>query len=187
MLGFHSAEPEERSANLENLGKKVFGFYEIVFSIMLILSLIGIGLTDFSPGNSHIYWLVMVPVFAAACLMIQWRHGREPGRHWTAILRTQIMLWIGLLLAVQMVYVLLHAGRLNYESTGLIILLLLALTTFAAGVNVDWRLMVLGMYLGLVVVGAAYMETFFWIFFLIAVVGIATLLLLRHFAGNSSA
>lgn len=184
MHWFNSAVPEEKSANLESLGKKLFGFYEIVSIVLIILSLIGIGITDYSPANSHIYWFFMVPVFAAACLAIEWEHGRGQGQQWKSILRTQIMLWLGLFLAIQMVYVLLHAGRLDYENTGLIILLLLALTTFCAGVNLDWRLMVVGIYLGLVVIGAAYLETFFWIFFLIAIAVIATFLLLRHFAAE---
>ena len=130
MHWFNSAVPEEKkSANLAGLGKKLFGFYEIISIILIILSLIGIGITDYSPASSHIYWLVMVPVFAAACLIIEWEHVRGKGQQWLSILRTQIMLWVGLLLAVQMVYLLLHAGRLDYENTGLIILLLLALTT----------------------------------------------------------
>jgi hypothetical protein len=182
MHWFNSAVPEEKkSANLAGLGKKLFGFYEIISIILIILSLIGIGITDYSPASSHIYWLVMVPVFAAACLIIEWEHMRGKGQQWLSILRTQIMLWVGLLLAVQMVYLLLHAGRLDYENTGLIILLLLALTTFSVGVNLDWRLMVVGIYLGLVVIGAAYLETFFWLFFLIAIAVIAAFLLLRRF------
>ncbi|MEJ2165826.1 MAG: hypothetical protein P8X90_09880, partial [Desulfobacterales bacterium] len=104
MHRFNSAVPGEKSANLESLGKKLFGFYEIVSIVLIILSLIGIGITDYSPANSHIYWLFMVPVFAAACLAIEWEHGRSQGPQWKSILRTQILLWLGLLLAVQMVY-----------------------------------------------------------------------------------
>ncbi len=48
--------------------------------------------------------------------------------------------WIGLVVAVQLVYLLLHIGRLDNENTGLIILLLLALTTFLAGIHLGWRL-----------------------------------------------
>lgn len=179
-----NVENERLATQKSLLLKRLFGFFEIVLIILIMLSIIGVGITDFSPGGSHYYWLVMVPVFAAACLVIEWERSRGKGHKWTTVFGAQLLLWLGLLLAVQLVYFLLHTGRLDNENTGLIILLLLALTTFFAGINLDWRLLIVGIILGLSLIGAAYLETFFWLFFLIAIVVVAALLALKHFAGS---
>jgi hypothetical protein len=123
----------EESATKKSLLKRLFGLYEIILIVLILLSMIGIGITDFSPADSRLYWLAMVPVFAAACLILEWSRARGKGQKWITIVRTQLLIWFGLLLAVLLVFLLLHTGRLDNENTGLIILLLLALTTFFCG------------------------------------------------------
>jgi nitrate/nitrite transporter NarK len=92
--------------------------YEIIFIVLILLSIIGIGITDFSPADSHLYWLATVPVFAGACLILEWSRVRGKGQKWTTIVRTQLLVWFGLLLANHLVYLLLHTGRLDNENTG---------------------------------------------------------------------
>ena len=180
----NSTTVSQESATKKSLLKRLFGIYEIIPIVLILLSIIGIGITDFSPGGSHRYWFAMVPVFAGACLILEWSRARGKGQKWTTILRTQLLLWLGLLLAVRLAYLLLHTGRLDNENTGLIILLLLALTTFFAGIHLGWRLFIVGIFLGLALIGATYLEEFVWMFLIIAIVVIAIFLLLKRFAGN---
>jgi hypothetical protein len=56
----NSDATEEKHDTPKVLVKRLFGFYEIVLIILILLSIVGVGITDFSPGGSHIYWLVMV-------------------------------------------------------------------------------------------------------------------------------
>jgi hypothetical protein len=179
-----TAVPEER-ATQKSLLKRLFGLYEIILIVLILLAIIGIGITDFSPADSHRYWFAMVPVFAGACLILEWSRARGKGQKWTTILRTQLLLWLGLLLAVRLVYLLLHTGRLDNENTGLIILLLLALTTFFAGIHLGWRLFIVGIFLGLALIGATYLEEFVWIFLIIALVVVAIFILLKRYAGTN--
>ena len=148
-------------------GLKVF---EIIFVILVVLSLIGVGITDISPTHSYWYWFAMAPIFACACLIIEWTHARNEGKNWMGILRTQLLTWFGLLVAVQAVFLLLRAGRLTYESTGLVILLLLALTTFIAGINLGYQLCLLGGFLGLTLLVVAYLEQYVWVLAFLAVI-----------------
>jgi hypothetical protein len=180
----NSTDQQEKRLIPKNLLKRLFGLYEIIAVMLTVLAIIGVAITDFSPGGSHFYWLVMVPVFAVACLTLERKREGARERNWSTIFRSQFLLWLGLLVAVQVVYMLLHSGRLNNENTGLIILLLLALTTFFAGVRLDWRLLIIGFILGLALIGAAYLETFFWLFFLLAAAVIAAFLLYKHFTGD---
>ena len=179
----NSTAVSEESATKKSLLKRLFGLYEIILIVLILLSMIGIGITDFSPADSRLYWLAMVPVFAGACLILEWSRARGRGQKWTTIVRTQLLLWFGLLLAVLLVYFLLHTGRLDNENTGLIILLLLALTTFFAGIHLGWRLFIVGIFLGLALIGAAYLEEFVWMFLIIALVVVAIFLLLKRYAG----
>ena len=55
---------------------------------------------------------------------------------------------------------LLHKGRLDNENTGLVILLLLALSVFMAGIHLGWRLCLMGGVLGTALVAAAYLEEY---------------------------
>ena len=68
-------------------------------------------------------------------------------------------------------YLLLHAGRLDSENTGLIILLLLSLTVFGSGIYLGWRLCLVGACLALALVLATYLEEFVWLFVIVMVVG----------------
>jgi hypothetical protein len=154
-------------------GLKVF---EIIFVILVVLSLVGVGITDFSPASSYWYWFAMAPMFACACLIIEWTHARNEGRSWTSIFRTQFLTWFGLLVAVQAVFLLLRAGRLTYESTGLVILLLLALTTFISGINLGYQLCLLGGFLCLTLLMVACLEQYIWVLVLAAVVGVGVTL-----------
>jgi len=180
----NSTTVSEESATQKSLLKRLFGLYESILIVLILLAIIGIGITDFSPAESHRYWFAMVPVFAGACLILEWSRARGKGQKWSTILRTQLLLWLGLLLAVRLAYLLLHTGRLDNENTGLIILLLLALTTFFAGIHLGWRLFIVGIFLGLALIGATYLEEFVWIFLFIAIVVVAIFLLLKRYAGN---
>jgi uncharacterized membrane protein len=70
----------------------------------------------------------------------------------------------------------LGTGRLNYETTGLLILLVLAFTTFIDGMLVSWKLYVVGLLLLLTLLMATYVESFLWMIVLAAVVMIALVL-----------
>lgn len=173
----------ENSTDKRNWAKRLFGTYEIVSIALICLSIIGIAITDYSPENSRHYWIAMVVVFAGACLFLEWSRARDKGQEWATIMKNQILIWIGLFLAVNTVFLLQNARELNNENAGLIILLLLALTTFFAGVNLGWRLMVVGLFLGLAVIGAALLAEYALIFIFIAVVIIAIFIIGKHYAG----
>ncbi len=180
----NSTAVSEDIATKKSLLNRLFGIHEIILIVLILLSIIGIGITDYSPQQSRHYWFMMVPVFAGACLILEWSRARGKGQDWTTIVRTQLMLWLGLLLAVRLVYLLLHAGRLDNENTGLIILLLLALTTFFAGIHLGWRLCLVGGFLGAALVAATYLEEYVWVFLIIGLAVLAIVFILKQYAGR---
>jgi 4-amino-4-deoxy-L-arabinose transferase-like glycosyltransferase len=156
---------------------------EIVVAVLLGLSIIGIGITDFARGQGLRYWLGMVPIFAAASIFASWKRTRSRGGRVTVTLLQQVLHWGALALAVCLVYVFARTGRINNADAGLVALLALALTTFLAGVHFDWRLAVLGAVLGAAAACAALLEQFFWILLLPALAAGAVAVLWRRRGG----
>ena len=154
----------------------------LVFAALLTLSVGGIAIADFSVRFGFYYWLAMVPIFAAASLYTGWTRARDRGESIHQILWRQALHWMALALAVYLVFMLEQTGRLNQEDAGLVALLALALTTLLAGVHFDWRLMLLGGLLGATAACSAFVEEFFWILLIPAVVagGIAFFWRGRH-------
>ena len=184
MMSEDSSTPVSKDAAVKK-GRlhRFLGIYEIVIIVLIGLSILGIGITDFSPADSYKYWVAMVPIFCGACLILEWSRVRGKGFKWTTILKTQLLHWAGLLVAVRLVFEMLHKGRLDNENTGLVILLLLALSIFIAGIHLGWRLFIVGIFLGLALIGATYLEEFVWMFLIIVLVVVAIFLLLKRYAG----
>jgi hypothetical protein len=169
----HDLTQPDKTAAGQNKAAFHLSIPEWIVIVLVVLSIIGVGVTDFAPAVSHWYWLAMVPLFGGACLLIEWDRAKGKGLPPGVIIRNQGLVWISLLVAVQLVYLLLHAGRLDNENTGLIILLMLSLTVFGSGIYLGWRLCVVGILLGVALVLATYLEEFIWLFMLFAIGGAA--------------
>lgn len=154
---------------------------QLLLIALLVLSLIGVGVTSISPHISHWYWLAMVPLFGGTCFAAEWAQARAEGRKWTALLRAQLLHWLALLVAVHLVFLLLKIGSLDNENTGLVILILLALTTFLAGIYLAWRFCVVGIFLALSVAVVTYVVQFLWVmvFFAILIIAVHHIVLKR--------
>ncbi len=161
--------------------KRYSGSESIIMILLVLLDIVGIAITDFAPRSSHWYWLAMVVVTGIACITMEWARSRETGLRVAAIIKNEALIWLSVLFAVNTVYFLLHAGRLDSENTGLIILLILALATFLAGLRLSWRLCLLGVLLWGALIMATYLEEFIWIVLLVVLAATATLYFLgRH-------
>ena len=163
--------PQE--TGIRNTLKRYSGPDGAIMILLVLLAILGIGITDYSPLSSHWYWLAMVVANGIACIVMEWSRARENGLSVTAIIKQEALRWLGVLLAVQLVYFLYHAGRLDSENTGLVILLILALATFLAGLRLGWRLCILGVLLGGTLILATYLEEFLWIVLMVVLAAAA--------------
>lgn len=83
--------------------------------------------------------------------------------HWIRRHRDKpILHWLGGLVTVMIVYTFYHAGRITPQETGLIVLLILALTTFLDGIRINWQFSLAGVFLAVIAVCAAYIEEYIW-------------------------
>ena len=152
----------------ETLLQKKHLFEEFVLIMVLALSLVGMGITDFSPLESHHYWTLMIILFAFASIGLGWSREEYQGKRMKELVIRQFTHWGATLITVSGVYLLLRTGRLNYESTGLIIELIIGFSLFLDGRNLGWRFSLLGILIGGAAIIAAYVEEFIWVILLVS-------------------
>ena len=174
-----------KETGIRNTLKRYLGPDGVIMILLVLLSIVGIGITDFSPLLSHWYWLAMVVVIGIACIVMDWSRARKKGLNATTIVKKEVFIWLSVLVAVNLVYFLFHSGRLDSENTGLVILLILALATFLAGLRQDWRLCLLGVLLGGALILATYLEEFLWIVLMVVLAAAAGIYFMARYTSDS--
>ena len=161
--------------------KKLIGVSEFMLIAIFIIAGGGVAITDMSPSWGYWFWLGLVPLLAITSLYRSWadERGREGGVFWT--LRIQILHWLGLLGALQIVFVLYtYTNRINAAESGLISLLVVALSAFLAGVHFHWHFALLGIMLALSTLAMAWVEALVWIVIPLVLIAVAIVLFFSH-------
>ena len=137
---------------------------EFILIFLLLLSVVGIALTDFSPTKGFWYWMIMGPFFCGAAIAIEWPRMNQKGESKGRLVWSQIFHWFGYLVIIYLVFLLSaqDTGRLNNVDVGLVALLMLSFATFTAGITAGWRISVVGVFLGIAVVAIALLEEYIW-------------------------
>lgn len=168
------SEPENSTSNETPRG---IAIDEIVLIILVVLSLIGMGITHFSPQESFMYWLVMIFTFGIAAMVAGWWQAKEKGHVRGHLIKELFFLqslhWLGSLLTVLGVFVLLQNGRMSNETAGLVILLILGLATFLDGIRIGWRFSLAGVFLSSTALVAALVKNFVPVMIVMGVVVVA--------------
>ena len=111
-----------------------FWFKELPFSLVLIVTMIGVAYTSFSRQPIVLYWEILAPVIGLVCIASGWHNALD--RH--ARLRlvgTQVLHWFAFLLLMNMLLLPSVQVPFSASATGLAVFTLLALGTFTAGVE----------------------------------------------------
>jgi hypothetical protein len=139
-----------------------FGLEEAIFITLVVLSLAGIVVTDFSAHDGYGYWLLMVFVFGALSILVSWLQAKSAEYHFSDNAKEQLMHWLHTLLIVGAAFLLNKSGQLTDISASLVILLILALSTMLDGFRVGWQFSLLGFFLAACAIIIAYVERFIW-------------------------
>lgn len=150
-----------------------FFISEALLSLLLVLCFIGIAYTDVSGVRSMHFWLWMVPVFALAAIIMEWSHVVRNKKQGYDFIWQQVLHWLAVYAALKVVFVLLHLGRLPNDGASFVLMTIMSLATFLAGVYINWRFLLLGIFIALATIFAAYLEAYVWVLIPIALVIIA--------------
>jgi 4-amino-4-deoxy-L-arabinose transferase-like glycosyltransferase len=148
----------ESSTPIEpNLGPRAFLAEDWPYLSMLALGLAGVVFTSVAREAARVYWVMLVPIFAAICVFTRWREIEHRGRwesigiealHWGAVLSTMYLLSVA------------DAGHaMSTVASALALLAVFALGTFTAGLHIGaWRICIVGVVLALGVPVVAWLS-----------------------------
>jgi hypothetical protein len=155
-----------------------FWIRELPFSLVLILTMIGVAYTSFSKQPITGFWEILAPLIALVCVGAGWQNATDKTARLRLIL-TQVLHWFAFLLVMNMLLLASVQRIFNASATGLAIFTLLALGTFTAGVHVlSWQVCLLGLIMALGIPAIAWIENSALIVVLIAgvVIGIGVVI-----------
>ena len=146
--------------------------------------LIGFPLADFAPGAVPLYWTIVGPVGFLASGFLGYRAGVKRGQHERSLGLRHALHWGGMMICIGLIIPLAATGVLDWTGLTRVILLVLALSYFLAGVHLDRPLM----WAGLIMLGGYvllfFVEVYAWT--IIGVVLAAGLFLSAALAGRES-
>lgn len=151
------------------LSNKLTLLDKIVFVVLIVFTLLGVALTNMSPGDAHKYWLLMTLVFAIAAIVTGWNKTNDKSEK-IKLIMAQLFHWSSTLVAILVVYAFLHSGQIENEMASLVILLVLALSSFLDGLQTGWHFFVIGILLAISAVVISYVDEFLWVIAAIAIV-----------------
>jgi hypothetical protein len=141
---------------------------ELPFTLVLVLTILGVAYTSFSKQPIIRYWEILAPIIGAVCVAYGWRSATNK----TARLRlisTQLLHWLAFLVVINLVLMSSVQKVLTADATGIAIFTLLTLGTFTAGVHVlSWQICLLGLIMALGIPAIAWIENSALLFVLIA-------------------
>jgi hypothetical protein len=141
--------------------------------IMVMLGLLGVGLTTTNSGVATTYWISLVPVYGLLCVATAWRvHGKRIDR--PEVIR-QSLHWLAILVALSLDFYIRGSGQETGVAAGLNAMLLLALGCFLAGIHFERLFVVVGLLLAAALVVVAKADQYLWLMFIVGGVAVAAM------------
>ena len=156
-----------------------FGLEQAIFILMLLLSLFGMTITDFSRHDGYVYWLFMVLVFSLLSIFVSWLQSKSSENDFASIVKDQASHWILTLVVVASAFLVQKSGQLSESNAELVILLLLSMATMLDGRRIGWQFTLIGFYLAACTIIIAFVDAFIW-----ACSGLGALIIIGTFLWN---
>src|ERR1035438_530059 len=149
------ARPGDPQTVVSNGPHLSFWIRELPFSLVLILTLLGVAYASLLKQPIMGYWELLAPVIGLVCVGSGWSSANDKYAR-LQLIWTQALHWAAFLLVMNMILLPSVQRILNASATGLAVLMLLALGTFTAGVHVvSWQVCLLGIIMALCVPAVA--------------------------------
>lgn len=156
----------------------------VVIGILGTLVMIGLFLSNYSSTKALLYWCAMFPVFGVACLAHELAAGRMRELPLWRILLRQALHWAGPIVAVKILFMQHTRGQMTTDAVALTVILLLAVTSFLAGVHFDRSFYWVSVFLVAAALIGTEIETYLWfavVLLLIAIaIAVLSVILLRR-------
>jgi hypothetical protein len=146
----------------------------LIVGALVLLVMVGLFLSNFAVNKALGYWELMFPVFGIACVWHELAGGAAYVKPLWRILLRQFFHWMFPIVAVRVLFLQHARGEMSADSVALVVLVLLALTCFLAGIHFDNSFVWVSLVLVAAAIVGTEVETYLW---LIAVLGAVALAL----------
>ena len=131
-----------------------------VLCLMLVLALVGMGLSEARDEGAWEYWMLVVVAYASLGIWRSSRRRIEAGRPLRGMIARELAHWAVLLAFMGLLLVLERRALIERTVASNVALLLLAFSCCVAGIHFDWLLLVMGVVLTGMVVAIATLEQY---------------------------
>lgn len=135
-----------------------FWLRELPYLVILLLTVGGVAYVSMERTPIVPFWELVAMASCATCIYAGWHEAADGKARWHLVW-TQLLHWGAFLAAINLVFLPSVQAVADADSTSLIVLLLLALGTFVAGVHTaSWRMGLNGVVMGLCVPAVAWLD-----------------------------
>ncbi|TWU45076.1 hypothetical protein Q31b_02470 [Novipirellula aureliae] len=156
---------------------------------MLVLALIGMGLSQALEQRAWWYWLFVVITYAVLGLWRSIRKAKRAGDGLRNLISRELAHWSVLLVFLGVLAVLERKEIISRESSSDFALLLLAFSCCLAGIHFDWLLLIMGVVLTVMLVAMATLEQYtivLWIVMIVVAAAAAGFFYLKSSRGRAA-
>src|SRR5262249_6503985 len=146
----------------------------LIVGVLVLLVMVGLFLSNLPVNKALGYGELMFPVFGVACVWHELAGGAAYVKPLWRILVRQTFHWLFPIVAVRVMFLQHARGEMSADSVALVVLVLLAVTCFLAGVHFDHTFVWVSLVLVAAAIVGTEVETYLW---LIAVLGAVALAL----------
>lgn len=150
-----------------------------VATLMVVLALIGVGLSTTSHAAAPTYWVSLVPIFGLLCVATASVRAKHEGKAGRSHVLRQLFHWLGIGMALMLDFSVRGTGVETGTAAGLNALLLLAVGCFLAGVHLEWVFSIVGVLLGLTLIVITKADQYLWVIFVAVGLAVAAMIGLR--------
>jgi hypothetical protein len=151
-------------------------FAVVVAIVMIVLALLGVGLTSARSTYALTYWVALVPVYGLACVLTAWRRAALSKHSEGRLVIRQVLHWTGIAAALGFDFLIRGSGEETAVAAGLNALLLLALGCYLAGIHFERLFVLVGILLSIIFVIVTKTTEYLWLVFVIGGIAVAALL-----------
>ena len=148
----------------------------ILFCTMLVLALIGMGVTESREDGGWEYWIFLVRTYGLISIGRTWRQAKQRGEPVWRMISKQVLHWAGTLVTLQVLFLLEKTDVMSREAISDVSVIILALACYLAGVHFQRGFLLIGIFLGIMAVTLAYSEQYVvWLIMIPAAAGVTWL------------
>ncbi len=150
--------------------KKKFPLRTWLFCAMLVLAVVGMGLTMSLEDGGWEYWIFLLAFYGGVSVFWAWQGAKQKGEPVWRTVRDNVFHWSCVLAIYAILVIFEWTEVINRGAAANVGLLVLALSCLLAGVHFDWIFLLVGVVLAIMVVAIGYLEQYVVWFLMLPVI-----------------